>query len=501
MKRLFILLALILCSCTLTPSEKTAIPAMLTALPDLLTQIYAGEPTSTSTPTRIITNTFTKTSTSTVTLTKTPTFTKTLTPTFTKTLTPTKTNTLAVIGNIYVDGTNGNDANSGSEANPYKTIQKAVSLSKAGYTIYVKAGTYNESVALSVSGASGSPITLTRFGTDAVTLNGGTSIALFTRSGISYWIIDGLTIRSTNRYTTRFGWWGETATSNIIVRNNNLIGANFMISSYSTFDNNDVSGIGYTATLGDAGIADASTSHHNIISNNKIHDFTSTDSRGIWTQGKTHDSIYENNTVTNIKAVSGIGQCIDLDGASNVEWRHIVRGNKIDGCNYVGIQLENVFASTIENNIINNSGSAGIIVISYDAGVKCLQGGETGQYGDQNGDNDCQGDITNNYIQNNTIKTDTYWGWGYGGIMDWYAGGLYAIGNTITSANGYGNGSINFQGTVAQVQGGVLLNNIITTKGVGICSQYANTFQQESGNVFNGTTHPRATGASCDNYY
>jgi hypothetical protein len=326
-----------------------------------------------------------------------------------------------------------------------------------------------------------------------VILNGDTNIALYTNSALAYWTIDGLTIKSINRYTTRFGWWGGQATSNLTFRNNKISGSNFMISSYSVWDNNDVSGVGYTATLGDAGIMDANTSHHNIIRNNNVHDFTSTDSRGIWTQGKTHDDLIENNIVTNIRAKSGIGQCIDLDGASNVEWRHIVRGNQVNGCNYVGIQLENVFASTIENNNLLNTGSAGIIVISYDSGVKCLQGGETGQYGDQNGDNNCQGDLTNNYIQNNTIKTDTFWGWGYGGIMNWYAGGLYILNNTLISANGYGNGSINFQGTAAQDRGGVLRNNIITTKGVAVCSQYPNTFLEDTNNP-----GIHKTGASCD---
>lgn len=52
---------------------------------------------------------------------------------------------------IYVDGVNGLDANDGSAANPYKTIQKGVNEAAAGDTIQVLAATYVEQVTVAKS--------------------------------------------------------------------------------------------------------------------------------------------------------------------------------------------------------------------------------------------------------------------------------------------------------------------------------------------------------------
>ena len=329
----------------------------------------------------------------------------------------------------YVDGTNGSDTNNGlGLTTSWKTIQKAVSNAKPGDTIFVRSGTYNENIIVSISGTASSPITLTSYPGETVVLNGGTGFAIRNSGLISYWTIDGLTIKSTNRYTLRLGWWGEPMTDHWTVRNNKLFGANFIMGSYHLWENNIIDGTGYTGTSGDAGISDGGDSHHNTYRYNTVKNFTNVDARGIWTQGKTHDSVIEYNTVTNIKTASGLGQCIDLDGAAQVEWRHTVRGNTVSNCSYVGIQLENVFASIVEDNIIRNTGPAGIIVISYDAGVGCAVGGESNQYGDTNGDRNCQGDLTNNILRQNIITTTTGWGAGYGGIMNWYAGGVNLLG-------------------------------------------------------------------------
>ena len=56
---------------------------------------------------------------------------------------------------FYVDGNNASasDSNPGTEAEPWKTIQKAASTLVAGETAFIKAGTYNESVSVANSGA------------------------------------------------------------------------------------------------------------------------------------------------------------------------------------------------------------------------------------------------------------------------------------------------------------------------------------------------------------
>ena len=57
----------------------------------------------------------------------------------------------------YVD-TNGSDSNNGTLQNPFKTIEKAVSVVQAGQTILSKGGTYNltSTITITKSGTAGS---------------------------------------------------------------------------------------------------------------------------------------------------------------------------------------------------------------------------------------------------------------------------------------------------------------------------------------------------------
>ena len=57
-----------------------------------------------------------------------------------------------------VDTASGRDTNRGSAAHPFKTVQKAASLVKAGDVVTIRAGTYTGLVYLTRSGAAGSPI-------------------------------------------------------------------------------------------------------------------------------------------------------------------------------------------------------------------------------------------------------------------------------------------------------------------------------------------------------
>jgi PKD repeat protein len=66
----------------------------------------------------------------------------------------------------YVDGTTGSDSNPGTQALPWKTIQKAATTLRAGDTVNVNAGTYNERVNVTnYSGSSGSLISFIAQGT------------------------------------------------------------------------------------------------------------------------------------------------------------------------------------------------------------------------------------------------------------------------------------------------------------------------------------------------
>ncbi|GAA2365518.1 silent information regulator protein Sir2 [Catellatospora methionotrophica] len=74
---------------------------------------------------------------------------------------------------LYV-ATTGDDANAGTLSAPLKTIQRAVDLAQAGYTIFVRGGTYAPStnVQLLRNGTSSQPITLRNYGSEKVVLDG-----------------------------------------------------------------------------------------------------------------------------------------------------------------------------------------------------------------------------------------------------------------------------------------------------------------------------------------
>lgn len=76
-------------------------------------------------------------------------------------------------GMDYFVATTGSDTDPGALAEPFVTIQHAVSVMVPGDTCYLRGGTYREKVDLSgVAGARGNPITLTRYQDEEVILSG-----------------------------------------------------------------------------------------------------------------------------------------------------------------------------------------------------------------------------------------------------------------------------------------------------------------------------------------
>ncbi|MFH1319389.1 MAG: carbohydrate-binding protein, partial [Bacteroidota bacterium] len=78
----------------------------------------------------------------------------------------------SIVPNAYYVATNGNDANPGTEASPWRTIQKAANTLTAGKTVYVKSGTYNEQVTVKNSGSAGKYITFSAYPGNTVTIDG-----------------------------------------------------------------------------------------------------------------------------------------------------------------------------------------------------------------------------------------------------------------------------------------------------------------------------------------
>ena len=87
----------------------------------------------------------------------------------------------------------GNNSNDGSFGSPYLTITKGLSVSAAGDTLFVMTGTYQEYINPTVSGTSGHPIVVKRYGTDDVIIDAQNSrnYCIYALN-INYVIIDGL---------------------------------------------------------------------------------------------------------------------------------------------------------------------------------------------------------------------------------------------------------------------------------------------------------------------
>lgn len=94
-------------------------------------------------------------------------------------------------GNTYYVATTGSDTYPGTEAQPFKTIQKAADVVAAGATVLIKAGTYSGEVSVTTSGSVNNYITFKNYGSDTPVLNGGFVVKA------SYIRIKGLTLQNT----------------------------------------------------------------------------------------------------------------------------------------------------------------------------------------------------------------------------------------------------------------------------------------------------------------
>jgi len=68
--------------------------------------------------------------------------------------------------------TNGSDSAPGTQAKPWRTIQKAANSVPAGSTVEIRGGVYRERVVVRVSGAPGAWITFRSYGSEHVRLDG-----------------------------------------------------------------------------------------------------------------------------------------------------------------------------------------------------------------------------------------------------------------------------------------------------------------------------------------
>jgi hypothetical protein len=375
----------------------------------------------------------------------------------------------------------GLDSNDCTPAAPCLTIQRAVNLAMPGDIIEVQTGTYNESVLIEKWGTEQQPIKL--IGVGEVIIDGGSQPALRLSPLMPRrWTFENLKLYSTNSYTVQYQAWNCNGTcggiDHLTFKNNFISGAVQIYGAYNLFENNEIDGTLNNGGGGN-GVQDIyDVSHHNTFRNNIVHGFSW---RGFWSMHRTHDNLWEGNTVYDIGiGTTNWGYGIDADGYGNVEWRQIMRNNLVYNVP-VGISFENCFDSVIENNIIHDTKYDGINTYSYGAwyaasnSSRCTVGGESNQYGDLDGNNDCAGNPTNIIIRKNLVYNHV----DGPGFSNYHSGNVLLIGNTF--ANG-GRGGLRITN---DVQGFVMKNNIISGHTMAeIISENMSNLGNESNNLF-----------------
>jgi parallel beta-helix repeat protein len=175
----------------------------------------------------------------------------------------------------YVDKnhSNANDTNSGSETNPFLTIQKAADIAKAGDTVYVKEGIYKEWIKVENSGSSGNPIIFKAYSNSTPVIDGNgiavpSGLALFYADDKNYITIDGFEIQNSNEYLIKFARGNSFTIRNCAVHDNSSnrnSGILVTLSDYSLIENNEVYNTGWNAI-------NVTSCNHTMIRNNYIHD-------------------------------------------------------------------------------------------------------------------------------------------------------------------------------------------------------------------------------------
>ncbi|SDP13893.1 Carbohydrate binding domain-containing protein [Paenibacillus sp. yr247] len=102
--------------------------------------------------------------------------------------------TVKAAGNTYYVDTNGSDTNNGTSfSTPFRTIQQAANVATGGDTVYIRGGTYRETVTPVNSGTSGNPITYQNYNGETVVMSGND-------------LVTGWTLDSGNIYKAPMAW-------------------------------------------------------------------------------------------------------------------------------------------------------------------------------------------------------------------------------------------------------------------------------------------------------
>lgn len=280
--------------------------------------------------------------------------------------------------------TGGDDANPGTSASPWRTIQHAADIANAGDTVYIHGGTYNETVTIKRSGsASGGSITFESFPGETAIVDGtGLNAADFDQSGLiniidqSYIKIVGLEIQNYSTSSTSkvpLGIWISGAGSNIQILNNHI----HNIANTAQSKDANAFGLAVYGTNATTAISDL------VIDGNQIDHLTLGSSESLAVDGNvqnwriTNNILHDNNNIgivaIGFEAVSpsaASDQARDGTISGNTVYNISSYGNPAYGNGYSadGIYCDGCTRVTIERNIVHNA-DYGVEVASEHGGA------------------------------------------------------------------------------------------------------------------------------------
>ncbi len=246
--------------------------------------------------------------------------------------------------------TTGNDTNAGTEAAPFRTIQRASSAVAPGDTVKIQAGTYTGFV-VNARGTATAPIAFVGVGEVKIDGASTTDRDAVHVEGASYVTIEGLTVTG----ATRAGI-SALDCDHITVRKNR-VDQNGRWGVFSSFcddfvvENNEVSRSGTEHGVYASNSADRPIIRNNVIWGNGMCGVHMNGDINFGGDGVISGAIVENNQIRDNGSKGGSG--INADGVTN----SVIRNNLLDGNHASGISLYRIDggAPSTGNQVINNT--------------------------------------------------------------------------------------------------------------------------------------------------
>jgi parallel beta-helix repeat protein len=260
--------------------------------------------------------------------------------------------------NTYYVSTTGNDGNSGSSAQPWRTIQKAVNTVSPGDTILVQSGTY-AGCRIGRSGTAGAVCTLKADAGATVLINTPSPAARHSSlieienfdAVVSYWVIDGFELSGGGRSGVDLRFTDHVTVQNCYAHDSGLTGIFLAFCYYPVVQNNESAFNGehgiYQSNSGDFPVIRGNNLHHNFAAGlhmNGARNFTPGD--GIISSALVEKNVvWENGT--------GGGSGINCDGVSD----SIIRNNLLYNNHASGISLYGIDGAegSSRNKVYNNT--------------------------------------------------------------------------------------------------------------------------------------------------